>query len=120
MAEKESDVGEKQVPQNDKNEEGNNGKNNNNKGKKVMEEEDSAYGPWMMVQRTNRGKKAGKVQPGEGSGGAQNAILKIQNQEKGTRFAILSVAEEENHIIEEGSILHQQSMEKDTNFSKGK
>ncbi|XP_025691962.1 uncharacterized protein [Arachis hypogaea] len=61
MAEKESDVGEKQVPQNDKNKEGNNGKNNNNKGKKVIKEEDGAYGPWMMVQRTNRGKKAGKV-----------------------------------------------------------
>ncbi|RYR25381.1 hypothetical protein Ahy_B02g059090 [Arachis hypogaea] len=61
MAEKESDAGEKQVPQKDKNKEGDNGKNNNNKGKKVTEEGDSAYELWMMVQRRNCGKKVGKV-----------------------------------------------------------
>ncbi|MED6202074.1 hypothetical protein PIB30_101738 [Stylosanthes scabra] len=64
----------------------NSGTTTNEKGKNVIEEGNSAYGPWMVVQRTSRERKNGKPAAGKSSGG----VTKV-----GTRYAVLRDSAEE-------------------------
>ncbi|XLU20641.1 hypothetical protein S245_056707, partial [Arachis hypogaea] len=81
----------------DKGEGGKIGNNCVNEGKKVSERnEDESYGPWMVVQRTTRGKKTDRNAEAASSGG--NGARDNQNvQVSGsTRFDALQMIEKEN------------------------
>ncbi|RYR50758.1 hypothetical protein Ahy_A07g037377 [Arachis hypogaea] len=85
-------------------EEDRNGNKNIDKGKKVIEEPADAFGPWMIVQRSTRGKKTTKPGEGTSSGGGgkeKEKERKIESEGRQSRFAVL--AEEEPERNEESN-----------------
>ncbi|RYR05702.1 hypothetical protein Ahy_B06g085537 [Arachis hypogaea] len=85
-------------------EEDRNGNKNIDKGKKVIEEPADSFGPWMIVQRSMRGKKTTKSGEGTSSGGGgkeKEKERKIESEGRQSRFAVL--AEEEPERNEESN-----------------
>ncbi|XP_016206247.1 LIM domain-containing protein A-like [Arachis ipaensis] len=78
---------------------GNNEKTKENKGKEVTSEDPHGYGPWMLVQRTQRERKSAKNSECTSSGSAQKGKEKDDNNgRQKSRFAVLQevVMEKEN------------------------
>ncbi|KAL4395276.1 hypothetical protein AHAS_Ahas02G0235800 [Arachis hypogaea] len=76
--------------------------NSNNKGKSVIQEEGGDYGPWMVVKRTNRGKRATKGNSGAEGGGMNVDGTRNPQSKEGTRFTILRENDEGNNHAEPG------------------
>ncbi|RYR02498.1 hypothetical protein Ahy_B06g081287 [Arachis hypogaea] len=71
------------------------------KGKQVIEERNEAYGPWMLVQRSTRGRKGAKGDNTTGGSGGMEKGANGKGWGSGTRCAVLRTQEDEVEL--EGS-----------------